>query len=262
MIHPAEGARTRRFTKDHPRESPFKLAAAALAVFATLGLLSTGVLFEGMRLNPRNDCPRSGDPPAVEVVALDTTDQLLRAQPRLVGRVVDQVVSGTAPGDRLAVAEIREGGLEQHLSFNRCVPGRGSNVERNRLRDAVREPISHALQSLAGQPEAGKSPIIEAIIALVDHPELQPTRGHLKINLLTDGLQSSSFASAYTGKSFPAPLKNLLQGVTIRLVVLRNARDLARQRRGVEMLLAWMRGCGARVEYDPFAWERFEGEGR
>jgi hypothetical protein len=262
MSNSSRRARPARGESGGKHRRLLKLAPAAIAILATVALIGSGVMLEGRPLDPRTDCPLAGDPAHVQVIALDTTDQLLRDQPRLVDRAVDGVVSNVSAGDRLAVAEIREGGLEQDLLFNRCAPGQGSNVERNRLRDAVRVPIGSALETLATRPQARQSPIIESLIALVDHPDLQPTRGRLTIELLTDGLQLSSFASAYSGQPFPPPQRGLLNGVTIHLVVLHNARDAGRQQRGVEMLVAWLRDSGARVEHDPFTWERFAGATR
>jgi hypothetical protein len=240
------------------RGSVSGLVAAGLAILATGGIITSGILSDDRPLDLRTDCPQVGDPAGVNVVALDTTDRLMKEQPLLVERMIDGVVAGIPAGDRLAVAEIRNAGLEPQLAFNRCVPGKDSNVERNRFRNAVRAPVHEALEAMATRPEAARSPVVESLIALVDHPQLQPTRGRITIHLLSDGLQASDFATAYGDRPFPPVVNNLLSGVTIRLVVLHNPRDAARQRQGVERLVAWLRGSGARVEYEWSTWQRFE----
>lgn len=234
------------------------VVAAGLAVLATGGIIASGILSDDRALDLRTDCPQVGDPAGVHILALDTTDRLVNEQPLLVERMIDGIVAGIPAGDRLAVAEIREGGLEPELAFNRCVRGKGSNVERNRFQNAVRAPVHKALEGLAARPEANRSPIVESLIALVDHPELQPNRGRITIHLHSDGLQASDFATAYNDEPFPPVVNGLLTGVTIRLVVMHNPRDAARQRQGVERLVAWLRGSGARVDYEWSTWQRFE----
>lgn len=229
---------------------------------SAIALAAVAMMAPGLQLDPATDCPLDGRPSKVRVLALDSSDPLLAAQPGAVDGDVDAAIAGLPGGARLVVVEVRDPNpVEPKVLFTRCIPGTASNAERNRFRDAVIQPIKTRVQALVSKPAANTSPIIETVLAIADSRKLHIAGVPLEILLASDGIENG-VTSVYHGGALPKPPAHLLAGVRITIMPLRNDRDLPLQVSALPQLAAWFKSTDADVTYTPPAWLAFAGETR
>jgi len=239
-----------------PRRMPLgpvvaiSVAAILLAGLATLAIISP------VQPTSDSDCCIAGRPHRALVIVLDSTDPLIAREPRQVSAAVGAAVEALKPDDRVAMVELAgKAASEVTPLVNACLPGSETNVERNRLKHRILEPMARQIAEIGGRPEAPASPILETLLSLASDRTLNAPGARLPVLLVSDGLQNSPVASVYgRGVEFPSPASHPLDGVTVELVVLHNPRDARLQPRGVAKLVNWLKAAQAQVLYDPPRW--------
>jgi hypothetical protein len=229
--------------------------AAAGALLLLVGVFAYAEIARPPRVDGRN-CPVGTPSPNTLVLFLDTSDQLLAAQPREARSAVDGLVSPLARGDRLIVFEVPgEANAELVPLIDQCDPGDRTNVERNAFRNRVSQAVDQKISDLQNHPSSHVSPLIESIVDVAGDAQINSQGTKLTVALVTDGLQNSPFASAYSSlKTFSPPRGTPLKGIAIKIVLLKNIRDIRLQPKGSDLLAAWLMQAGAAVQYQPPAW--------
>ena len=253
---------SRRPAQRSPRRSPVRngLRSARLWMGVCGGLVLAGLVGVGMTFAPpraedANGCVE-GQAHRTLAIAVDTTDNLLAGEPRESRQAIVDALASLKPNDRVVVVEMSgTSPTEAAPLVDACLPGDETNIERNRLRDRVWKPIDARLKQLSGQPAAKTSPLIETVLVLASDRLFNGPTSRLTVLMITDGLQNSSFASAYRGgTAFPPPAGYPLQRVSVVPFIVRNPRDAALQPRGTAALAEWLRRAGASVSLDQPPW--------
>lgn len=231
---------------------PLMLGGASVALLALLGAMAWGAA--GEPTDPSTACLIDGEPPAVEVMMIDTSDQLISKQRQYVERYTYGVVDGMEPHERLIVVELTEDGRAELVLIDTCIPMQNSNEARRRFREEVEEPLGEALSRLAGRDNSPESPIIESAVAVADRDDWRDAHGEVRLHLLTDGLQNTGWQNFYQANVARELHEDLLEGVTIKIVALRNNDHEARQKGAFELLGDEFANLGGTTDYDPPGW--------
>jgi hypothetical protein len=219
------------------------------------GLGAFAITHPAARLDARH-CEIDRPPPESLAVAIDVSDRLVSAQPREITYAVERELMALKQGDRVLVVDAAgEPTAEAAPIVDQCHPGDGDNVARNAFQRAIVRPIEDHLRVLQNQPASDQSPIAESILSLAADPSLHTPGSRLTILFATDGLQNSALQSAYKrGSNFPKPDRTPLKGVTVDLLPMKNARDLALQPREIVRLRDWLTAAGAKVVMSEPGW--------
>jgi len=228
-----------------------RLRAFLLAGVGTLvltGLSVTAALTPYEHLDQRH-CALAHAPATTLAVALDISDPLVVAEPRQVSFSIGQVLASLKKGDRVVALDVAgKPAAEISLLVDQCLPGDDDNIARNAFRRAIVEPIADHLRDVTGHAASAESPLAETMVSLVTDPSVHPLGSKLVVFLVTDGIQNSPLQSAFRrGSQFPKPQGEPLKGVVIKLLLIRNDRDIALQPRAVARLTSWLRAAGAQV---------------
>jgi hypothetical protein len=230
-------------------------------VMAGTGLLLVGgleafaITHPAARLDARH-CAIGRPPPGTLAIAIDVSDQLVISQPREITYAVERELMALKQGDRVLVVDAAgEPTAEAVPIVDQCDAGDGDNVARNAFQRSIVRPIEDHLQQLQNQPASDQSPIAESILSLAADQSLHIPGTQLTVLFATDGLQNSALQSAYKrGSTFPKPDGTPLKGVTVDLVLMKNARDLAIQPREIVRLRDWLTAAGAKVVMSEPGW--------
>jgi hypothetical protein len=228
---------------------------AGIGVLIIGGLGAVAVLNPTEQLDVRH-CIIDRVPPRTLAIVLDTSDLLVAAQPREITFVVERELMALKQGDRVIVLDAAgEPTAEAAPIVDQCDAGDGDNVARNAFQRAIVRPIEDHLRDLQGKQASNQSPIVESILSLAADQSLHIPGTQLTILFGTDGLQNSGLQSAYKrGSTFPKPDGTPLKGVTVELVLMKNARDLALQPREIIRLHDWLTAAGAKVVMSEPGW--------
>ncbi len=219
------------------------------------GLGAFAITHPAARLDARH-CIIDRPPPRTLAIVLDTSDPLVAAQPREITFVVKRELMTLKQGDRVLVLDAAgEPTAEAAPIVDQCDAGDGDNVARNAFQRSIVRPIEAHLRDLQNQPASDKSPIVESILSLAADQSLHIPGTQLTILFASDGLQNTGLQSAYKkGSNFPKPDGTPLKSVTVELVLMKNARDLALQPREIVRLRDWLTAAGAKVVMSEPGW--------
>lgn len=229
------------------------LGAAALVVVAGAG--ATAVYSTSKAVDPETDCLAHEKAPNSNVIAIDTTDQLIAEQVGYVERKLGAIIDNTQPYERFAVVEI-SGNINSELEplIARCFPLQNSNVARNRLKAEVLAPVRALLDELGTRAANPQSPIIESIVAISDRADWKDKDGKIKIYLLTDGLQNTGRLTFYGQNGAQPVLGSPLAGITVQILPLTNRRDASLQAAAFDRMERTLSELGATVEFHRPGW--------
>lgn len=198
------------------------------------------------KFDPGTLCPLTGSQSSA-LVLIDKTDPLTAAEQASVRSLIAAEAAAVQRGDRITVRLLRqkEGGSETALDTvaDLCNPGaEGNPLFENpkrvaaRYRSAFQEPLEEALASVRDAGSAPASPIAEAIHeSLAAVPEGPGQR--LKLIVVSDLMENSPEASAYTGTLSEAALRKAVQpaalarlrGAEVRILLLARPRHAKQQ---------------------------------
>lgn len=223
-------------------------AMAGLGALILGGLSVTAALTPYVHVDKRH-CVVGHAPATSLAIVLDTSDPLVLVEPRQVSFAVDQELGELRKGDRILALDVGGKALAEVAPIvDECHPGDDDNIARNAFRRAVVDPINAHLRDVKGHEPAAQSPLAETILTLASDPSVHPQGSRLIVLFATDGLQNSPLQSAYRRNSrFPAPDGQPLKGVVIKLVLIRNERDLRLQPRAIARFTDWLEQAGAQV---------------
>jgi hypothetical protein len=228
---------------------------AGAGLLLTGGLGTFAITHPAARVDARH-CEIGRPPPQTLAIAIDVSDQLVSSQPREITYAVQQKLMELKQGDRVLVVDAAgEPTAETAPVVDQCDAGDGDNVARNAFQRSIVRPIEDHLQQLQNQAASDQSPIAESILSLAADQSLHIPGTQLTVLFATDGLQNSALQSAYKrGSNFPKPGGTPLKGVTVELVLMKNARDLALQPREIPRLREWLTAAGAKVVMSEPGW--------
>jgi len=217
------------------------------------------VAFAILNPEPETDerhCFTEQAPENTALIVLDTSDALIAAQPRQIAGAVEAEIARLSEGDHVVVLNAAgKAPSEVTPIVDACHPGERDNRARNAFQQTVVLPIEEHLSALTLEPEASESPLAETIVSIAADRDFNDGRSNLRVLLITDALQNTSYQSAYRwGSEFPALTGEPLKGLNIHLVLVRNERDLALQPQAVTRFVEWLEEAGASVEYAEPAW--------
>lgn len=223
-------------------------ALAGLGTLILCGLSVAAVLTPYQRVDQRH-CVIGHAPATSLAVALDTSDPLVVVEPRQVSFAVEHELGLLKKGDRIVALDVGGETLAEVAPIvDQCHPGDDDNIARNAFRRTIVDPINAHLRAVKDHQAAGESPLAETILAVASDSSIHPQGSKLRILFVTDGLQNSALQSAYRrGSTFPAPGGQPLKGVVIKLVLIKNGRDLRRQPRAIAQLTLWLEQAGGQV---------------
>ena len=243
------------------------LGAALIALAACLaggGIYGVHTL-KKKSYDPQTLCPLEGSK-AVTLIVIDKTDPLTVAEQARVRAAVGTESDAVQRGGRITVKLLgqKEGANETVLETvaDLCNPGAEANpLFENpkrvavRYRSAFREPIEEALASVAGALPAPASPIARAVHASLEAIADSPGQS-LKLILISDLMEHTQEASAYTGTLSEAALRKVIPQATqarlrraeIRVLLLSRARYAKQQDAAVAI---WRRFFQAETGREP-----------
>lgn len=231
------------------------LAFVGVGMLAVTGLVLDAV-FNAVETRDKRHCYRGRPPVNTLAIVLDVSDPLIAAHPREIDFDISETVAGLHSGDRvLALDAAGKPPSEVALVVDECHPGDEDNTARNVFKAEIVGPIARHVSEIRSRPASAESPLVETIVGLASDRSVRESGTKLTIHFVTDGLQNSPLVSEYRAHPrYPEPDPALLKGVTVDLVVVKNDRDIRRQPRAVEHLVAWLKESGAVVVYSPPPW--------
>ena len=245
-------------------------AVAGLALIAIAGCLTGGGVYAVHQLkqakyDPRTLCSMEGSK-AVSVILIDETDPFTEAEKTAARNLAAAEAASAGRGDRITVRLLkqREGAdvTELGTAADLCNPGSEANPlfenpKRVALRyeNAFREPLTQALENSANTAPAQTSPIAAAIQESVAAVPESPGQ-RLKLTLVTDLMEHTAEASAYTGtlseaalrKAVLPPAQARLRGAEVRILLLSRPRFAKQQAAAVAV---WRRLFLSVTEREP-----------
>lgn len=226
-------------------------AILGVALTITAASLAGGGVYAVHRLkqkkfDPQTLCPVEGSK-AASLIVIDKTDPLTPAEKASARSLVAAEAAQVLRGDRITVRLLRQkegtAGIELDTAADFCNPGAEANpLFENpkrvaaRYQNAFQEPLEEALASVQDEGSAPASPIAQAIReSLMAVPE-SPGQ-HLKLILVSDLMEHTTDASAYTGtlseaalrKDFPPAVAQRLRGAEVRILLLARPRYVKQQ---------------------------------
>ncbi|HLH94133.1 MAG TPA: hypothetical protein VKW08_03355 [Xanthobacteraceae bacterium] len=203
----------RRRRSGDPGELRKHLLGGALAVVA-LGLLAAGAyVYATVARPPTLDetslCPVDG-PRAVDVVLLDSTDEIPDAAKKEIRSALSDMAETLAPYELLEIRLLDAKTPDGRMIFSKCNPGDGSGLSeytanprlaRQRWLEEFRSPLDSALDASFAPLPGKTSPIMETIqrIALERFTGRNVENVPKTLVLVSDMLQHGADYSQYTG---------------------------------------------------------------
>jgi hypothetical protein len=200
-----------------------KAALGAVLLVAAIGLAGGGFYamhsLKQKRFDPETLCPAEGAN-AITLILIDKTDPLTVEEQARVWSLTTAERGAAQRGDRLTINLLRQkdGANETVLDTvtDFCNPGGDANpLFENPKRAAARyqnafvQPVEAALASVKDAGSAPASPIAEAL-----HTSVESARGReghrLKLILISDLMEHTAAASAYSGTLNEAALRRLI----------------------------------------------------
>jgi len=248
-----------------------KTVLGAVLLVAAAGLAGGGFYaihsLKQKRFDPETLCPADGAK-AVTLILIDRTDPLTAAEQTHIRSLTAEARDAAQRGDRLTIKLLRQkdGANETVLDTvaDLCNPGADANpFFENPKRVAARYlnafvgPMEAALASVKDASPAPASPIAQAL-----RTSVEGTAGHdgrLKLILISDLMEHTAGASAYSGTLNEAALKRLippstqsqLKGAEVRIGLLARPRQAKLQEAAIAV---WRRffeevtGSAPRIE--------------
>ncbi|WP_147298875.1 hypothetical protein [Rhodosalinus sediminis] len=143
----------------------------------------------------------------VTVVLLDLTDPLSATQASRLGTMLDREIATSADDTMMSFGIVSDDDSEWGARFARCKPPTGADANElyenprliaERYREEFEAPLEATLFEMIRASEADRSPIMEALQALIaETPDFISTPGERKIMIVSDMLQHSDTLSAY-----------------------------------------------------------------
>ncbi len=241
------------------------VALTVLAVCLAGGGVYAVHTLKQKKFDPDTLCPLEG-PKAVTLILIDKTDPLTAAEQARVRSLVEAEADAVQRGDRITVKLLQQkdgiGDAGLTAAADLCNPGAEANpLFENpkrvaaRYKSAFREPLGRALASAGGAGSAPSSPIAKSI-----HESLAAVQGppglSLKLILVSDLMENSGDASAYTGtlgeaalrRAIPPSTQARLKGVELRVLLLGRPRYAKQQ---AAAIATWRRFFQAATEREP-----------
>jgi len=220
------------------------VALIVIAICLAAGGVYAVRILKQQKFDPETLCPLEG-PKAVTLILIDKTDPLTPAEQARVRSLIAAEADAVQSGSRITVKLLqqKEGASETALASvaDLCNPGaEGNPLFENprrvaaRYHGAFRQPIEAALESIKGAGSAPASPIARAIAETM---EAVPEGPGLKLILVSDLMEHTAEASAYTGSLTEAALRKALspntrarlKGKEVRILLLNRARYAKQQ---------------------------------
>jgi hypothetical protein len=146
------------------------LIIAALVAFSALGLFYFGSSHRP-QLDAKTLCPLGG-PHGINVILVDTSDDLPDTTKRQVLGILDDLITGLPEYYRLDIRVLDIPGTRSRSLFAKCNPGDGASlsewkdnprIARKRWIEAFKKPAINAVGSSVAEAKATSSPIMGAI---------------------------------------------------------------------------------------------------
>jgi hypothetical protein len=204
------------------------------------------------KVDPETLCPVAGSK-STTLIIIDKTDPLTEAEHIRARDLIASERNLVQRGDRITVKLLQQRAGTHDVVLDTiadlCNPGADANpLFENPKRVAARyqsaflEPIDNALESVADLGSAPSSPIARSIEATVES-SIAPTLRHFKLILISDLMEHSPEASAYTGtlsdaalrKLLPDSIQNALKDAEIRVLLLKRTKYASQQDAAVKI---------------------------
>jgi hypothetical protein len=205
----------------------------------------------------RQHCLINRADPAVEVLAFDTSDPLVRAHARSVREIVEDSIESLPTNGRFVVVELNpDAPSEINPLYEACKPGNDGAVARTQLKENFTDPVMAVFESMQDRPAARESPLVELVLAIAGDRTLRDDGAPITVRLVSDAMQNSALWSAYNeSRRIPLPSDaDALDGVHVEIHLLRNTRDAHLQRAAVAELAGWLESAGATVHWSEPPW--------
>jgi hypothetical protein len=235
-----------------------KASLGAVLLVAAVGIAGGGFYamhsLKQKRFDPETLCPVGGAK-AVTLILIDKTDPLTPAEQARIQNLTASERDAAQRGDRITIRVLRQkdGANETGLDAiaDLCNPGSDANpLFENpkrvaaRYRNAFVEPMEAALASTGGAGSAPASPIAQTVHTSVE--SVAGRAGRLKLILISDLMEHTARASAYSGTLNEAALRKLipestqtqLKGAEVRIGLLARPRQAKQQEAAIA---AWRR---------------------
>jgi hypothetical protein len=228
------------------------------AVMMVLAACLAGGGFYGARtlkqekVDPETLCPIAGSK-TTTLAIIDKTDPLTRPEQLRARDLIASERNLVQRGDRITVKLLQQRAGTNDVVLDTiadlCNPGSEANpLFENPTRVAARyqsaflEPIDNALESVADLGSAPASPIARSIGSTVES-SIAPSSPHFKLILISDLMEHTPEASAYTGTLGDAALRVLLpdsvqralKGAEIRVLLLKRLKYASQQDAAVKI---------------------------
>jgi hypothetical protein len=237
------------------------VALIAAAICLAAGGVYTVHILKKQKFDPETLCPLEG-PKAVTLILIDKTDPLTPSEQARVRGLIAAEADAVQSGGRITVKLLqqREGASETALgtAADLCNPGaEGNPLFENprrvaaRYESAFREPIEAALASIKGAGSAPASPIARAIEETMG---AVPEGPGLKLILVSDMMEHTPEASAYSGslteaalrKVIPARTRSRFKGTEVRILLLGRPRYPKQQAAAMAIWRSFFRTASGR----------------
>jgi hypothetical protein len=200
-----------------------KAVLGAVLLVAAVSLAGSGFYamhsLKQKRFDPETLCPAEGAR-AVTLILIDKTDPLTAAEQARIRNLTAAERDASQRGERITIKLLRQkdGANETVLDTiaDLCNPGADANpIFENpkrvaaRFRNAFAEPMDAALASVNDAGSAQSSPIAQAVHRSVEGASARDGR-HLKLILISDLMEHTAGASAYSGTLNEAALRRLI----------------------------------------------------
>jgi hypothetical protein len=200
-----------------------KAALGAVLLVAAIGLAGGGFYamhaLKQKRFDPETLCPIEGAK-AITLILIDKTDPLTPAEQARIRNLTAAERDAAQRGDRITIKVLRQKDGTDETALDTvadlCNPGSDANpLFENpkrvaaRYRNAFVDPMEAALASVKDAGSAPASPIAQAL-----HTSFEGAAGrdgqHLKLILISDLMEHTATASAYSGTLNEAALRRLI----------------------------------------------------
>lgn len=217
------------------------------------------------KFDPETLCPLEGSK-AVTLILIDKTDPLTEPERARAEDVIGAETGAVQRGDRIVVTLLHQNKDANETSLETladlCNPGSEANpLFENpkrvaaRYRNAFRDPIEKALESVEAAGSASLSPIAQSIYASMEAIPETPGQ-HLRLIVISDLMENSAEASAYSGslteaalkKAVPAAAQARLKGAETHVLLLSRPRYAKQQ---AAAITAWRRFLAAVTGHEP-----------
>lgn len=187
-----------------------------VVIFVCLALISGAVGFAITQMSGRSydetTLCRGEGADHVTVVLLDLTDPLNTTQAQRLRTMLDREIAGSPPDTMISFGIVSDDETEWGSRFAKCKPPTGDAANAlyenprliaERYDEEFRTPLETTLASMIRVGESDRSPIMEALQALIAQtPDFASTPGDRKIVIVSDMLQHSETLSAYRGEGW------------------------------------------------------------